>query len=209
MNLPIAPPNMYKFRNSTITNFSYDNDNNVEYSFNSLGYRGPEFIEKNPIIILGNTLSFGLGIDYNSTYGSIINKNLNYPVYNFSFGGVIHTNFDQLDLFKKIIKTIKPKKIIWQINNLNRIKDSEGDLKIVNDNELIIQQFKEFFVNVLKETENIPIKFLHWDPHEYNIDYSKFLIHNKYHVDCSLTDNKNSFGAKTHKLIALKILQNF
>jgi hypothetical protein len=207
MLLPNAPDHMYKLCNQTVCNFGYDNESNIKYSFNSLGYRScQEFITTNtPIIVLGNTISFGLGLSVEYTFADIVQKELNHPVYNFSWGCYGHTNNDQLLLLESILKVLTPRHVIFQINNLNRSR-TDNVVSFDNTQELIISEFEKFDRKIHKVLQNIPHSFLHWDNQSHLVNLPTCLVLNQYHVDSSLASNKNTFGAKSHKLIALKIL---
>lgn len=206
MKLPIAPDHMYQLRNQTVTAFGYDCTNTVEYSFNSLGYRGTEFTVTDPILILGNSISFGIGLPYNKTFGSLLEQSLDTPVYNLAWGAYAHTNYEQLELLQQVIQNITPKFVIWQINNLNRDRVN-GAVTFNNSKEKVVKMYHQFWNDAKPILNDLPHLLLHWDHEYYNIDFSHCLIYNEYHIDSSLETNKNTFGARSHKLISLKILQ--
>jgi hypothetical protein len=206
MKLPAAPDHMYSLRNQTVTCFGYDSTNTVEYSFNSLGYRGTEFTATDPILILGNSISFGIGLPYSQTFGSLLEKSLNTPVYNLAWGSYAHTNYEQLELLQQVLEHMTPKLVIWQINNLNRCRVN-GSINFDNSTDTAVDLYHQFWNDATPILNNLPHLLLHWDNENYNIDFSHCLIYNEYHIDSSLDTNKNTFGAKSHKLISLKILQ--
>jgi hypothetical protein len=207
MPLQPAPDHMYSYRNKTITCFGYDTNGNASYKFNSLGYRGEEFNSSHPAIIcLGNTCTFGLGLSYSETFAGIIENNVSCSVYNFAWGCYKHTNKDQLYLLKNILGEIKPRHVIFQINNLDRIKVN-GLIFSNNTNESVLQEYTEFKIALDAILKNLPHSLLYWDNKNYPIDFSDCLIYNKYHVDNSIFTNTNTFGKKTHQLIAKKLLQ--
>ena len=208
MPLPIAPDHMWKFQGQTINNFGYDNETNVHYRFNSLGYRSDcEFeTDTNPIIILGNTISFGLGLSIEKTFAGILNNELNWPVWNFSWGCWGHTNWDQLQLLKTILKEIQPQHVIFQVNNLNRLNVG-NTVSFDNSEEVIITEFEKFNTEIQQVLKSIPHSFLYWDNQSHAVNLPRCVIENKYHVDHSLISNIGTFGHKSHKLIAKKLLQ--
>jgi hypothetical protein len=199
---------MFKFRGQDINNFGYDNETKTEYKFNSLGYRSNYEFETNtnPVIILGNTISFGLGLPVEYTYAGILHKALDCPVYNFSWGCWAHTNWDQLHLLKQILQELRPCHVIFQINNLNRWHVGDT-VSFDNPPELIVAEFEKFNIEIQQTLEHVPHSFLHWDTQSHAVNLPPCVIFNKYHVDHSLVSNINTFGSKSHKLIATKILQ--
>ena len=94
---------------------------------NSLGFRGPEILEKKPrtirIICLGSSTTYGTGLDYGDTYPAILQKKLNetfgewkYQVIN---GGQPGLNLAQItSLIKYEILALKPDIVlVMNINN--------------------------------------------------------------------------------------------
>lgn len=208
MPLPAAPDHMFGLRKQTVLQFGYDNETRTQYHFNSLGYRSDaEFDEcDSPIIILGNTISFGLGLPIEQSFAGIIAKALNCQVYNFSWGCYGHTNADQLLLLKQILCVMQPRRVIFQINNLNRFRNG-NHVSFNNLDDVVISEFNKFKLEIEQTLKSIPHDFLHWDNNSYPVHLPECLIYNKYHVDSSLQSNKNTFGPRSHKLIAHAILK--
>jgi len=206
MYYPIAPKHMFQHRNKKIKNFIGDSETKIDYKFNKLGYRSNiEFeLKKKPIILLGNTISFGLGLPIEDTFSYIISSHFKKPVYNFSWGCYAHTNYEQLNLLKKILEIDEPSLIIFQINNLNRYRNN-GIISFGNSKELIISEYKKFYFEISKLLKNKKHIFLYWDNEEHDVKFPKCLIKNRYIVDTSLK-NKITAGKKSNKLIALKII---
>jgi len=204
--LLIAPPHMYELRSTTVTEFGYDQTNSVSYSFNNQGFRTEEFTDTAPIIILGNSISFGIGISFDKTFGALIKKEIKMPIYNLSWGAYEHTNHEQLEFYKQILKTITPKYVIWQINNLNR-KRINHNICLDNENEYIVNSYYDFITQAHLVLGETPHTFIHWDDQFFDIDFSYCLIYNKYHVDRTSINNHNTFGPASHRLIAYKILK--
>jgi hypothetical protein len=201
---------MYTNRSSTITDFGRDQSSNSTYTFNSLGYRSNiEFDPKHSaVVILGNTISFGLGVNVDETFAGILSNALSVPVYNFAWGCYGHTNHEQLALLQDILKVTAPHKVIFQINNLNRRRLPDGSIDRANTTEFIKSAYTEFYQQVNDLLTNTPHAFLHWDNEIHEFEHTNCLVYNKYHVDKSIPDINTSFGPKSHKLIALKLLQN-
>jgi len=207
MLLPQAPEHMYRHRGQTVRNFGYDTATGVEYQFNSLGYRSPEIdTTESAVVLLGNTITFGLGVDYNKTFGGIIAQRLKCPVYNFAWGCYGHTNNEQVALLEQILTTITPRYVIFQINNLNRYRIN-GLINFDNSEDIIVDEYTKFYNAITKTLNIIPHGYLHWDNYTYPVDLPTCLVYNKYHVDHSIASNTNTFGYKSHRLIAERILQ--
>ena len=207
-----APPHMISLANQTVNQFGYDIQSNTKYSFNSLGYRSDiEFTQQNDVIILlGNTLTFGLGVEKSNTFAGYLARELPCPVYNLSWGCYAHTISEQLKFLKEILSVITPKHVILQVNNLNRIRQANGTINFNNPPDQIYQEYIKF-IDELKQILTLPHSLLHWDNEQYQIDSADYLIYNKYHIDdCNVVTplGEKIFGPKTHKLIATKILQN-
>lgn len=209
MTFPVAPDHMKEFSNQSVKTFGYDKGRKIDYVFNSLGYRSTlEFVDdSNPIILLGNSVTFGIGLNVDDTFAGIISKKISNPVYNFAWGCYAHTNHEQLDLLDNIVKNIKPKHIVFQINNLDRIRQN-GKIVYNNPKNLILSQFDDFYKKLKLLLTNVSHTLIYWDDHNYDLDFNKFLIYNKYHLDISIENMPNTFGKKSHKLIAAKILQS-
>lgn len=205
-----APEHMYLHRGTTSVGFGRDQLSNITYTFNSLGYRSNiEFVpNNNAIVILGNTISFGLGVEVDKTFAGILGNTLSNPIYNFSWGCYGHTNHEQLNLLENILQVINPRKVIFQINNLNRRRLPDGGIDRANTAEFIKSAYTAFYQQATDMLVNTPYIFLHWDNETHGFDPSNCLVYNKYHVDKSVSHIDYSFGPKSHKLIALKLLQN-
>jgi hypothetical protein len=202
---------MLELAGKTVNKFRYDETGNVVYTFNNEGYRSTaEFNDFNPIIIIGNSISFGLGVSYDQTFGKIIEDSLNHPVYNFSIGAYRHSNFYQLDRLKFILNYFEPKHIIFQINNLINIHNHGVEETVQEQNKSIAEKiFKEFWQELCLILAKYNHSIIYYDDIEYCINEKikeKFLIHNRYKVDNAISTLNQTFGPKTHKLIAIKLL---
>jgi hypothetical protein len=93
---------------------------NIEYKYNSMGYRSQEFSPKCNILISGCSHSFGLGVPQNETWADILSKNINSEYQNISVvGGAINTIVQ--NIFAYIKKFGNPKNIFILFPDLNRI----------------------------------------------------------------------------------------
>jgi hypothetical protein len=206
MRFPPAPIHMYAKRSTQVLNFEYDTTNQITYKFNSLGYRSQEFDHDNFILLLGNSITFGMGLDVENTFGYLLEQRLNIPIYNCAWGAYGHTNHEQLEFCRQVIDVSKPQLIVWQINNLNRHR-IDGNICFQNSNELVIEKYYDFINGAKLLLKDIPHVFVHWDNENYNIDLSYCLIYNKYHFDSTNIKSMPTFGIRSHKLIAEKLFQ--
>ena len=207
---PIAPSNMLAHKNTTVKSFGYDSETETEYCFNSLGYRADfEFeLNKKPIYILGNSMSFGLGVDFENTYGALVSKTLGIPVYNFSWGCYSHTNIEQIMFLEKLLEIDKPDFIIFQINNLNRSRNHLGDINFANEEPLILSLYEKFIRQSQHILKNQKHMFVYWDDEKHDVVLPKnCIIKNRYCVD-SVLKSRYILGPKSHKLISLKIIEH-
>ena len=209
MQYPNAPKRMFIWRNKTIKNFGYDYETNIDYKFNNLGYRSNiEFeIGKEPIIVIGNTLSFGLGLNIKNTFAYKISEETQRPVYNLSWGCYRHTNNELLELLKSILLIDNPKLIIFQMNNLNRYREIDNTVNSFNTKDVIISEYQKFYNEILLLLKDKNHIFLYWDDEDHKIKLPNCLIKNRYFVDTSLK-SKRVFGIKSHHLIYLKIMED-
>ena len=207
MSYPIAPKHMFNHRSSVTKNCGYDTITDIEYKFNDLGYRSNInfIVGKEPIIILGNTISFGLGVDIKDTFAGILASHLKKPVYNFSWGCYAHTNFEQTQLLRSILEVDDPSLIIFQINNLNRYRKNNS-ICFDNPAELITAEYEKFSSEISILLKNKKHIFLHWDDQEHDVILKNCLIKNRFLVDGNI-GNRTVGGIKSHKLIGLKIIE--
>ena len=65
----------------------------VSYQFNSLGYRDRDISEyiKNPVIVIGDSFTVGLGLPNEMTYPCLLEKLIHHQVLNFSLNGASNT----------------------------------------------------------------------------------------------------------------------
>ena len=173
-----------------------------------MGYRSNiEFLPNDrSVILLGNTISFGVGLPIEETFAGIISSSIDTPLYNFSWGCYPHTNHDQLKLLENILKLITPRCVLFQLNNLNRLRLDEINVSFDNPKEQVEANYVDFRLKLDQVLGNVPCHLMLWDDCEYDCDYSNILIHNRYFVDENVV-SKDLFGVKSHQLIAMKLLQ--
>jgi hypothetical protein len=201
------PRQQFELAGKTVKRYGYDQQDLIDYSFNSLGFRSPEPTNDPRLVIIGNSISFGIGLDMKDTFGSMLAQLTNRRLDNRSLGCFFHENHDQLHNMKLLAQQDQDSVFVIQINNLDRKRT--GDL-VISDNSpsWCVERFLDFFDQTEIILKNYPHKYIYWD----NIDYclpttvlEKIVIKNKCHYDNSLFNNNNTFGAKSHSHIA-KIL---
>ena len=93
----------------------------IEYAFNSAGFRCDEFIESlDPMVFLGCSHTMGLGIPYQETWAYKIHKQLspNGPFWNLGFE---KSSIDaQVLMLNEYVAELQPKRIFFLMPNLYR-----------------------------------------------------------------------------------------
>jgi len=209
MNFPEAPKNMLEHRSSTLKNFGYDNCTDSQYRFNSLGYRSDiEFVPRDDAIwFLGNSITFGIGLDLIHTFPGMVSQQIKAPVYNFSWGCVAHTNLEYLEFVRSLLTVSRPRMIFYQINNLDCYRQ-DGRIVLDKPVHLLEEEFRKFHAQLEAMMLGLRHKFLYWDNVRYGITLPNCLVDQKYQVDRSLPHDAATFGKKSHRLIGLKILDH-
>jgi len=203
-------PQMLDLAGKTVQHYGYDRQGLVDYSFNSLGFRSPEPNNDSRLVIVGNSISFGIGLDIQHTFGFLLSQHLNRHLDNRSLGCFFHENHDQLHNIKLLAQQDQDSVFVIQINNLDRKRNGS----VVNDNnpqEWCVKRFLDFFDQTEEILKNRPHTYVYWDDIDYQLPQyviNKIAIKNKCHYDSSLLNNKNTFGMKSHEHIA-KILRHY
>ena len=116
-------------------NFSGYNENYqqfVSYDFNFAGHRTPkQFDETNHFLVIGSSLTFGLGVPEDKSYPSVIAKTLGMDYYNLSLPAVPHDiNISNLLWY---LSTHSPKFILWEW-----LFDSRNYLILPHMNDMVL-----------------------------------------------------------------------
>jgi hypothetical protein len=202
-------PQMLDLASTTVQHYGYDRRGLVDYSFNSLGFRSPEPNSDPRVVVVGNSVSFGIGLDIQHTFGFLLAQHLNRHLDNRSLGCFFHENHDQLHNIKLLAQQDQDSIFVIQINNLDRKRNGS----VINNNnpqEWCVKRFLDFFDQTEEILKNYPHTYVYWDNIDYQLPESvtkKIVIKNKCHYDTSLSDNKTTFGTKSHNHIA-KILRH-
>jgi hypothetical protein len=83
----------------------YNSYPDVSYSFNELGFRFDlSTLTKRPILAVGDSFTLGLGVNVEHTWPSVLSRQLNLPVLNFSLNGasndwIVRKTQDLLEFF--------------------------------------------------------------------------------------------------------------
>lgn len=198
------PPHQTKVKNKNITKFGYDQIGSTEYKFNSLGFRSPEIIDLPTVFCIGNSVSFGIGVDESKTFVSLVAKDLGRPYANLGFGCYFHENHDHLQNLINLSGRNQEDIVLIQINNLDRRRC--GDSVIDGNAPAFCRtRFLDYFEKVNALFKYKTRVFLYWDEVEHDLPKSvtkKILIHNKGHLDQSLPGRIDTFGVKSHGFVS-------
>jgi len=188
-----------------IINFGYDKSNKVNYKFNSLGFRSPEQHNRDSVIVVGNSIGFGIGLLQEQTYGYQAAQQLGLGYINCAVGCYFHENHDHLINLQKLSARSNKDLFVIQINNLDRHRIDNNTVITTGNTDQCVAKFIDYFdlvESILKDKQRV---YLYWDNINYELPTSiknKLLIHNKFHIDSSLDTNLSTFGIKSHRAIS-------
>lgn len=204
-----VPDHMKLLAGSSTKLFGYDQTGSVDYNFNSLGFRSQEPSRAARVAVIGNSVSFGIGLPVANNYASILSNKLGIELDNMSIGCYMHENHDTLVNIKSLAQQDLETIFIVQINNLDRVRQ-ENKIICTDDQELCVKKFLDYFDQVTQILSHRPCLFVYWDNKEFDIPESvikKIKIKNKFHLDQSLADNPSTFGPVSHRIIAQTLYQ--
>lgn len=205
----LVPPHMKSWAGQSTRYFGYDQQGTTTYKFDSDGFRDNDTQGIDTVNLLGNSISFGIGLDNSLTFGCILATALKRKLNNFSYGCYLHENHDYLTNVKLCTeRTDNDALFIVQINNIDRYRVDQNSVITNNDRDFCRKRFLNYFDQLTALLKNKNCIFLYWDDKSYDLPKSvtdQFLIHNKFHLDTSMKDYSNSFGIKSNLVIA-KIL---
>lgn len=194
---------MKQLANSTVTQFGYDQSDSVTYRFNQLGFRNG-LNAGTSINLFGNSISFGIGLNEEQTFGYLLSQQLGLPYNNFSFGCYTHENHDHLDNIKILVEQKTNDIFIVQINNLDRFRNGNHVISGL-DSDFARTRFLDYFQQLLTLLVDQKFILMYWDDCNYNLPehiIKQISIFNKFHLDRSIKHNENTFGARSNKAIA-------
>lgn len=104
----------------------YYSNKEIDYNFNSWGYRTKEFIDLNQdyLITFGCSCTEGIGLHYDDLWSTKLGKILNLDVFNLGNGGTgaDYQTYNTILLFNYILKTKRfPKLVVYQWPEKHRI----------------------------------------------------------------------------------------
>lgn len=103
----------------------YEKEYSFDYNINSNGYRGDEFNQYYPLVVAGCSLTFGIGIPLEGTWGSLLGDMLNLKTANLGIPGrSVETIV--MNLIKFIFEN-KPKYLVCFFPNFERCDVIEND----------------------------------------------------------------------------------
>ena len=193
---------MKQLADTTVTQFGLDDTGTVSYSFDSRGFRSQNHNGR-CLNVIGNTVSFGLGLNQQHTFVSKLAHHLKLDLNNCSFGCYLHENHDHLQNLNNMVKRDSDDVFLIQINNLDRYRD-RGDVKTNIDTDWAIKRFLDYFDQVREICKNRHVIYVYWDHILYPLPHtviSEISIYNKFHLDRSLPAHPDSFGPKSHQAI--------
>jgi hypothetical protein len=197
-----VPEHMKQLAGTTVTQFGYDNAGAVTYSFDCRGFRSKNHNGRS-LNVIGNTLSFGIGLNQQHTFVSKLAYHLNLGLNNCSFGCYLHENHDHLQNLNSMVKRDSDDIFLIQINNLDRYRDC-GEVKINIDADWAIKRFLDYFDQVREICKNRHVIYVYWDNIHYALPHSvisEISIYNKFHLDQSLPTYPDTFGLNSHRAI--------
>ena len=204
-----TPPHQHQLKNQSTLKFGYDDTGLVEYKFNSLGFRSPEISDVPTLFSVGNSISFGIGIDERQTFTYLVSQQMHRPYANLSFGCYWHENHDHLTNLTRLSKRDNDDIFLIQVNNLDRRRNGDT-VTDGNDAEFCTQRFLDYFEKVSVLFKHKTHVFLYWDEIDHVLPKSvtkQILIYNKGHLDQSIPDMSGTFGTRSHNFISKVLVQ--
>lgn len=151
-------------------------ENSVSYKFNSEGFRTAEFTDEPSIMFLGCCSTFGLGINYEDTYGYIASKKLGLKYYNFAY--VKGSNDTAFRFAYYWVPVIRPKIVVLMTPQHKRL-------------EIIKHQFEAHSLTGINVLPDYKAYFDDWMSHEANVEMN--YLRNKYAISHICSEIKAKF----------------
>jgi hypothetical protein len=169
-----------------------------------LGFRSPEPNDSPGIAVIGNSVSFGIGLQMDQTFGSILCSSMSRTLDNKSFGCYFHENHDHIHNINVMSKQNRDLIFLVQINNLDRRRE-ENTIVENNDSVWCSKRFLDYFDQVESLLHDRPRIYLYWDDKEHSIPAAvqkKIAIKNVLHLDTSIPNMSWTFGEKSNRAVA-------
>jgi|APGre2960657404_1045060.scaffolds.fasta_scaffold00682_2 hypothetical protein len=121
----------------------YYYDNEIEYKFNSWGYRTKEFddLDKDYLLTFGCSYTEGIGLHYDDMWSTKLSKTLNIDLFNLGAGGTSpdFQMYNTILFFNHVLKLNKlPRLVVYQWPEIHRIVYA---FKTDKHNEIEFQPF--------------------------------------------------------------------
>ena len=183
---------------------------NINYQFNSYGFRSDEFCEIDNLVSIGCSFTMGIGIPYESTWSYIISKKLNLANFNLSIDGASADCCFRMAL--NWIPQLKPKIVLYQSPEISRLEWFD-DKNIEPHNMLPSSEnhstfYKEWILNENNSKFN-HLKNLYAIQHLSGSIGAKFIyvpLDRINRLDCAR--DIGHFGPNTHKSIADMVISS-
>ena len=111
---------------ATLEKFNYI-DYDIEYRFNSHGFRAPEFDQEFDIVCFGCSFTMGTGVREEHTWPFVLSKLTGLTVANLGHAG--SSNDTAYRMARHYLPYLKPKYAIWLQTDKHRIEIIDQDLK--------------------------------------------------------------------------------
>lgn len=204
-----APMHQRRFAGQTVKFFGRDEDGRVSYRFNSLGWRcnHDRYDVNDSVIAIGNSVTFGVGVTSEERWTGLLEQHIGQPVYNFSIGHFTHSNLAYLPILEEIVKYGTPRKIILQINNLDRVEyHGRWDLAETWNlgEDYIMTQFNQYWTKIKQYAEHIDFSYIYWDDKNHDLPgdlKQNLVIDNIPRLDDALSTVPDTYGVRSQKLI--------
>ena len=182
---------------------------NMEYNFNSYGFRANEFLETDNVLSLGCSFTFGEGIHEYQTWSNIVSKTLGFANFNLGIPGAsadccfrMATNWiPQLKPKVVLYQSPEPSRFEWFDHTLKRPHNMLASSKnhsafykewILNENNLKFNYLKNLYA-IQHLAESHGAKFIHIALNNIvRLDFARDLGH---------------YGPKTNQAVAEDILR--
>ncbi len=181
---------------------------NIDYQFNSYGFRSEEFRDADNLVSLGCSFTMGIGIPYESSWSSIVSKKLNLANFNLAVDGSSADCCFRLAL--NWIPQLKPKIVLYQSPEISRLElfDDEQIHNILPSSENHSTFYKEWILNENNLKYN-HLKNLYAIQHLSESVGARFVhisLDNIKRFDCAR--DIGHYGPKTHSEVAKFVLES-
>ena len=180
MEIYTSPPHQQKLKNLSVRTFGYDTSGQIDYTFNSIGFRSPEIANARSLFVIGNSVSFGIGLPMTDTFAYQVSDAMTLPLANLSYGCHFHENHDHLHNIHSVAQRDHDDIILLQINNLDRFRKDRDTVVSGNDQEFCVKRFLDYFCQVKNLFRHKSLMIIYWD--EIHYDMPKTIKDNILHL---------------------------